>query len=93
MSPSSIAEKLRDKHGDCCLTNSYEDHGCKIDVQGLDQAKLATIHGGKYQKHHGIEGKLCDRLIFGERDNKFLCSVELKGVELGEYTPTWISVR
>ena len=29
MSPSSIAEKLRDKHGDCCLTNSYEDHGCK----------------------------------------------------------------
>ena len=79
MSPRRIAEELRNQHCKCCLTTSYQDHGCKIDVQGLDKSELATIHGDKHQEHHGTTGKLCDRLIFGEGDENFVCSVELKG--------------
>ena len=79
MSPRRIAEEIRNQHCNCCLTASYQDHGCKIDVQGLNKSELATIHGDKHQKHHGTKGKLCDRLIFGEGDRNFVCSVELKG--------------
>ena len=79
MSTRRIIDDLRIKHCSCCLTNSYQDHGCKIDVQGLDRSKLVTIHGDKHQEQHGITGKLCDRLILGEGDDKFVCSVELKG--------------
>ena len=79
MTSRGITAVIRAQHGSCCLTNSYRDRGCTIDVRGLDRSRLATIHGDKHQKQHEITGKLCDRLIFGDGDRAFLCSVELKG--------------
>lgn len=79
MNAKTIVEEIRLKHYKCCLTNSFQDRGCKIDVRGLNLSKLTTIHGGKHQKHHGTTGKLCDRLIFGEEAETFVCSIELKG--------------
>ena len=79
MTSRRITAVIRAQHGSCCLTNSYRDHGCTIGVRGLDRNGLVTIHGDKHQKQHGIKGKLCDRLILGDGDKAFLCSVELKG--------------
>ena len=79
MTSRRITAVIRAQHGSCCLTNSYRDHGCTIGVHGIDRNGLVTIHGDKHQKQHGITGKLCDRLIFGDGDKAFLCSVELKG--------------
>ena len=79
MNSDNVVQEIRDLHGDCCLTNSYQDHGCKIDVHGLKREELTTIHGDKYQKQHGLATKLCDRLIFGHLSDSFFCSVELKG--------------
>ena len=79
MTPAKYLKRIRDIHGDCCITNSYEDHGCKVDIRSLDKSALTTIHGDKHQKHHGLDTKLCDRLIFGQRGKVFVCSVELKG--------------
>ena len=79
MTPKNSVDEIRSLHGSCCITNSYQDHGCKIDVSGFSKAELATIHGDKHQNQHGTTDKLCDRLIFGELGKNFLCSVELKG--------------
>ena len=79
MSPRRLTEEIRNQHCNCCLTESYQEQGCKIDVQGLKKSELTTIHGDRHQEHHGLTGKLCDRLIFGDGDGSFLCSVELKG--------------
>ena len=79
MSPRRITEELRAQHCNCCLTNSYRGHGCKINVQGLDRSGLVTIDGDKHQEHHETTGKLCDRLILYEGSKNFVCAIELKG--------------
>ncbi len=79
MNADKVVQGIRDLHGHCCITNSYQDHGCKIGVHRLRGEELTTIHGDKYQKHHGLTTKLCDRLIFGHLSDSFFCSVELKG--------------
>lgn len=79
MIPAKYLKRIRDIHGDCCITDSYEDHGCKIDMRSLDKSALTTIHGDEHQKHHGLATELCDRLILGQRGKVFVCSVELKG--------------
>lgn len=76
---TKLVEEIRRKHQKCCLTNSFQDHGCKIDIRGLDLSRQATFHGSKHQKHHGTTGKLCDRLIFLGETQILVCSIELKG--------------
>lgn len=79
MTLATVLKGIRENHGDCCITDSYGDRGCKIDIRDFDKSKLTTIHGDEHQKHHGLKTKLCDRLIFGQRGKVFVCSVELKG--------------
>ena len=84
MTSPKFAETVHNQYHDCCLTDCYEDEGCKIDIGGFNSGSLTTIHGTKHQDclKHRSPGRLCDRLIFGRLDNlnrDFLCAAELKG--------------
>ena len=81
MAYSQLAEGIRDTHGDCCLTDSYSEPNCRIDVSGLEDSDLATVHGDRNQScpKHGVAARLCDRLIFGRFNGDFICAAELKG--------------
>ena len=74
---SNIAH-IRRAHQNCCLTDSYEDEGCGLDVRGLE-SHITTIHGSNYQANHRWQGRLCDRIIIGESGDGFVCAVEFKG--------------
>ena len=50
MANSQLTESIRNTHGNCCLTDSYTDQNCSIDISRLDRTELATIHGDQNQK-------------------------------------------
>ncbi len=81
MAYSQLAESIRDTYGDCCLTDSYSEPNCRIDVSGLKTEGLATVHGDQNQScpKHRVASRLCDRLIFGWLSEDFICAAELKG--------------
>ena len=81
MAYSQMAESIRGNYSDCCLTDSYTEPNCRIDVSGLDSSELATVHGDLNQRcpNHGVATRLCDRLIFGRLNQDFICAVEIKG--------------
>ena len=81
MSYSQMAESVREIYGDCCLTDSYSEPNCRIDVSGLESSELATVHGDFNQRcpKHRVAARLCDRLIFGRLNGDFICAAELKG--------------
>lgn len=84
MTSPRFAETIRSQYDGCCLTDSYEDEGCRIDISGFYPGTLAAIHGTQNQACHRHQrpGKLCDRLIFGRLDSlnrNFVCAAELKG--------------
>lgn len=81
MAYSQMAENIRATYDDCCLTDSYAEPNCRIDVSGLENSELATVHGDFNQqcRNHGASGRLCDRLIFGRLNDDFICAAELKG--------------
>lgn len=79
MTSKGTFENIRTQHRGCCITKSYQERGCKVDVPGVHKTSMVAIHGSKYQEKHRIGGKLCDRLIFGQIDKAFICSIELKG--------------
>ncbi len=81
MAYSQLAESIRSIYGSCCLTDSYADRNCRINVSGLESAELATIHGDFNQscRNHRVDSRLCDRLIFGRLKEDFICAAELKG--------------
>ena len=43
MAYSQLAESIRDTYGNCCLTDSFTEPNCRIDVSGLEDSRLATI--------------------------------------------------
>ena len=84
MKPPQFVETIRNQYRDCCLTDSYEDEGCRINIAGFSPSALTTIHGTQNQNcpNHRRPGRLCDRLIFGRLDSlnrDFVCAAELKG--------------
>ena len=82
MTSPKFAETVHTQYHDCCLTNCYENEGCRIDIGGFNSGSLITIHGTKYQHclKHQKPGRLCDRLIFGRLASRdFVCAAELKG--------------
>ena len=84
MTSPPFAAEIYNQYRDCCMTDSYEDEGCEIDVSGFNPGSLTTIHGTKHQScsRHRRPGRLCDRLIFGRVDElkrDFVCAAELKG--------------
>ena len=81
MAYSQLAEGIRDTYGNCCLTDSFTEPNCRIDVSGLEDSRLATIHGDFNQRcpNHAVATRLCDRLIFGRLNGDFICAAELKG--------------
>lgn len=81
MTYSQMAASIRETYGDCCLTDSFTEPNCRIDVSGLENPQLAAIHGDLNQRcsNHGVAARLCDRLIFGRLNGDFICAAELKG--------------
>ena len=81
MAYSQMVDSIRSTYGDCCLTDSYTEPNCRIDLSGLENSELATVHGDLNQqcREHGVATWLCDRLIFGQHDGDFICAAELKG--------------
>ena len=78
---SQFAKEIRREYGHCCLTTSYGENSCSIGLSGITSADLTTIHGDLNQrcKKHGNPSQLCDRIIFGQLDQEFICAVEIKG--------------
>ncbi len=79
MTTESAIASIRSEHLSCCITDSYEENHCGLDITGLDRASVTTLHGTSFQSNHNWQGRLCDRIIFGRRDIYFVCAVELKG--------------
>ncbi len=81
MAYSQFGESIRNTYGTCCLTDSYSEPNCRMDVSGLEDSELATIHGDLNQscRNHGVASRLCDRLMFGKLHGDFICAAELKG--------------
>ena len=79
MTLESAISNIRRDHRDCCLTDSYGENQCRLDVRELTGASLTTLHGSNYQRNHARQGQLCDRIIFGQHNGNFVCAVELKG--------------
>ena len=81
MAYSQLAESIRSTYGNCCLTDSYTESNCRIDISGLESSELASVHGDLNQRcpTHGVASRLCDRLIFGRLTDDFICAAELKG--------------
>ena len=74
----AINRVLRE-HQSCCITDSYEENRCGLDVRGLERSNLIALHGTNYQSNHRWQGRLCDRIIMGSLDENFVCAVEFKG--------------
>ena len=72
MAYSQLAESIRDTYGNCCLTDSFTEPNCRIDVSGLEDSRLATIHGDFNQRcpNHAVATRLCDRFIFGRLNER-----------------------
>ena len=81
MAYSQMSDSIRSTYGDCCLTHEYAEPNCRIDVSGLEDANLAAIHGDRNQscQRHRVSSHLCDRLVFGQLGQDFVCSIEMKG--------------
>ena len=79
MTQESLLEGVRQEHSRCCITDSYEENRCGLDMRGLDRSELVTLHGTRYQSSHRWQGRLCDRIIFGRVNGNFVCAVEFKG--------------
>ena len=79
MTQESLLEGVRQEHSHCCITDSYEENRCGLDMRGLARSELVTLHGTQYQSNHRWQGRLCDRIIFGRMDGYFVCAVEFKG--------------
>ena len=79
MTLASTIAGIRSEHSDCCITDTYLDEGCRLDVSELPGQSLTTIHGSSYQSKHPWQGRLCDRIILGQSNGNFVCAVELKG--------------
>lgn len=78
MNPESTPAEIRNSHQDCCVTNSYDENGCRLNMEGLAASAVVTLHGSNYQSKHIWQGRLCDRIIFGRLDLNFVCAAELK---------------
>ncbi len=81
MASFGFAGNIRDEYGSCCFTDSYVEQNCRIDISGLNESAIAAIHGDFNQRclKHKAPGRLCDRLIFGNLNENFICAAELKG--------------
>ena len=79
MTLASTISTVLGEHSQCCITDSYIDEGCGLDVSGLPRRSLTTISGTSYQANHPWQGRLCDRIIIGQTIGNFVSVVELKG--------------
>ena len=79
MTQESLLEGVRQEHSHGCITDSYEENRCGLDMRGIERSELVTLHGTQYQSNHRWQGRLCDRIIFGRMDGNFVCAVEFKG--------------
>ena len=86
MAYSRSSERIRSEYGACCIKDSYEEPNCRIDISGLEDSDLTTIHGDRNQscQNHRVPSRLCDRLIFGHLKDDFICAAELKGGQNSE---------
>ena len=82
MTLASIVAGIRDSHNDCCIDQSIyylEDENTRLDIRGFQRDSLTALNGTIYQASHPWEGRLCDRIVIGQTNDDFVCSVEMKG--------------
>ena len=79
MTQDPALEAIRQDHSHCCITDSYQENRCGLNMRGLDRSAFVTLHGTRYQSNHPWPGRLCDRVIFGRIQENFVCAVEFKG--------------
>ena len=79
MTLAPVIATIREGHSSCCITSSYEDEGCRIDISGLPRGSLTTLDGSRFQANHQWQGRLCDRIIISQSNDRFVCAVEFKG--------------
>ena len=81
MAYSPMVESVRETYDNCCLTETYSEPNCRIDISGLENRELTAVHGDFNQRctNHQVATRLCDRLIFGRLNDEFVCAAELKG--------------
>lgn len=79
MTLAAVVARVRSEHDNCCITDSYVDEGCRLDIRGFPGPSLTAIDGTRYQGTHKWEGRLCDRIIISQSDGNFVCAAELKG--------------
>ena len=70
-------ESIRRDYPDC-MTRSCREKQCRLQLDSVDPASLAIIHGTKYQKNRHFTEKLCDRIVFCGEHGFVLAAVELK---------------
>ena len=73
---------IAERHPDC-VTRSFREQKCSLDTGGMPPDSLTCIHGTKYQQKDRNFGKLADRIILSDWQGGFVCSLELKGGEIG----------
>ncbi|MEU4410122.1 hypothetical protein AB0F88_36890 [Streptosporangium sp. NPDC023963] len=80
MLPPSIVQKIRDRHGGCCVSTRCEEGNCRIKLPRPAETWVC-LSGTKLQENHGLGGqKLCDFIFWMEKGAAFLgCAIELKG--------------
>ena len=69
---------IRQSYPDC-ITQSCQEGGCSLRLDGFSRASMAIIHGGRYQEENKFTEKLCDRIVFCGEHGLTLVAVELKG--------------
>ena len=80
MTMRQLLTSLRETHQDCCLSTNCKDHGCSINLRGINSDALLIIHGERYRDEHGDStSKIADRIIISDSPKLVAAVIELKG--------------
>ncbi len=73
-----LIHRIRRSYSDC-TTRSLRENQCRLQLNADSPDSLVVIDGAKYQANKRFTGKLCDGILFWERQKLFVAAVELKG--------------
>ncbi len=74
---SGILDRIRDRVGRECLTDSCSRDGCEVDME-TQHGKLLAVDADKAFPFFRIRGKKCDLVLFLEGANEILVAVPVE---------------